>query len=198
MRRLLARFAFVLPAAFVFAATPLVARAQRGGGAPPFGGPRPEFTFDLTDGEPVSFYLERSRELELTPEQRTGLIDVRRRLRLQNALFMKQLDSLREVAGIDLTARRRVDQEDREAFQRFQTMAAPVIDSIRLNNDGARREIRALLDARQVAKGDSLAKATRDPRNRREGERGARRPPGAPNAFRLATGTSHAFRSIAW
>ena len=198
MRRLLARFASLLPAAILIAATPLVACAQRGGGAPPFGGPRPEFTFDLTDGEPVSFYLEWSRELEVTPEQRTGLIDVRRRLRLQNAPFMKQLDSLREVAGIDLTARRRVDQEDREAFQRFQTMAAPVIDSIRLNNDGARREIRALLDARQVAKGDSRARATRDPRNRREGERGGRRPPGAPNAFRSATGTSHAFRSIAW
>ena len=183
MRRLLALIA-ICPAivcAIAIAATPLVARAQRGGGAPPFGGPRPEFTFDLTDGEPVSFYLELSRELELTPGQRTGLIDVRRRLRLQNSPFMRQLDSLREVVGIDLNARRRVDEQNREAFRRFQQLAAPVIDSIRLNNDGARREIRTLLDARQIAKGDSLATAMRDPRNRREGQRDRRRPAGAPN-----------------
>jgi Spy/CpxP family protein refolding chaperone len=161
------------------------AHAQRGGGAPPYGGPRPEFSFDMSDGEPVSFYMEWSRVLELTPEQKTGLIDIRRRLRVRNAPFMRQLDSLREVAGIDLTARRRMTEEDREALRRFQLWAAPVIDSVRLNNDGARREIRALLDERQVARADSLNRASRDPRARRPDERGAapgRRPPVYPDA----------------
>jgi len=176
----------VVVIALLAIAVPFTARAQRGGGAPPFGGPRPEFAFDLSDGEPVSFYLEWSRELDLTPQQRRGLMEIRRRLRNQNAPFMEQLDSLREVAGIDLTSRRRVTEEDREAFRRFQLWAAPVIDSIRVNNDGARREIGVLLDARQMARGDSLARAMRDLRGQRRGD-SERRPRGEMQRFRSAT-----------
>lgn len=188
MRRLIAR-SFVLSIVAVAAAS-TVARAQRGGGAPPFGGPRPEFGFDLSDGEPVSFYLEWGRVLELTPDQKNGLIEIRRRLRLQNAPFMHQLDSLRELSGVDLGSRRRVNEDDREALRRFQLVAAPVMDSIKVNNDGARREIGALLDPRQAAKADSLAQAMRDPRNRRNAGRDERGPggrrPGGPNEQRAA------------
>ncbi|MCC6931514.1 MAG: hypothetical protein IT359_21170 [Gemmatimonadaceae bacterium] len=183
MRRLIAR-SFVL-SIIALAATSSVARAQRGGGAPPFGGPRPEFAFDLSDGEPVSFYLEWARVLELTPAQKSGLIEIRRRLRLQNAPFMHQLDSLRELSGVDLTSRRRVTEDDREAVRRFQLVAAPVMDSIKVNNDGARREIGVLLDARQAARADSVSKAMREARNRRD-ERGAGRRPGEPNEQRQA------------
>lgn len=183
MRRLIARSLFLSIIALV--ATSSVARAQRGGGAPPFGGPRREFAFDLSDGEPVSFYLEWARILELTPVQKDGLIEIRRRLRIQNAPFMQQLDSLRELSGVDLTSRRRVTEDDREALRRFQLLAAPVMDSIKVNNDGARREIGALLDTRQAAKADSLSQAMRDPRNRRPrggDERGMDgRRPGGPN-----------------
>jgi hypothetical protein len=156
--------------ALAFAAllgVPVAAAAQRGGGAPPFYGPRGAYSFELSDGEPVSFYLEWSRVLQLSEEQREGLIEVRRKLRVQNAPFMQQLDSLRERAGVNMSERGRLTEEDREALKRFNDWAAPVIDSIRLNNDGARREIRALLDARQMAKADSVQQAMRDPRTRR-------------------------------
>ncbi len=143
--------------------------AQRGAGAPPFDGPRGAFSFELSDGEPVSFYLEWSRVLELTEPQKTSLIDIRRRLRVQNAPFMQQLDSLRELAGIDMSTRGRISERDRESFQRFQQLAAPVIDSIRVNNDGARREIRGVLDARQAARADSVQAELRDMRGRRGG-----------------------------
>lgn len=141
--------------------------AQRGGGAPPFDGPRGAVSFELSDGEPVSFYLEWSRWLGLTEPQKTALIDIRRRLRLQNAPFMRQLDSLRELAGIDMTPRGRLTERDREAFQRFEQWSAPLIDSIRVNNEGARREIRAVLDARQWARADSVQAELRDVRGRR-------------------------------
>lgn len=153
--------------------------AQRGAGSPPFEGPRGAFSFELSDGEPVSFYLEWSRMLELTEPQKTSLIDIRRRLRLQNAPFMRQLDSLRELAGIDMATRGRLTERDRESFQRFEQLAAPVIDSIRVNNEGARREIRAVLDVRQVARADSVQAELREMRGRR-GARGER--PARPDA----------------
>jgi len=156
--------------------------AQRGGASPPFDGPRGAFSFELSDGEPVSFYLEWSRMLELTEPQKSALIEIRRRLRVQNAPFMQQLDSLRELAGIDMSTRGRLSERDRESFQRFQQWAAPVIDSIRVNDEGARREIRGVLDARQLARADSVQaelREQRDPRSRRG--RGEGRPdrPGA-------------------
>lgn len=166
---------------------PVVVAAQRGGGAPPFNGPRGAYSFELSDGEPVSFYLEWARVLQLSEEQREGLIEVRRKLRVQNAPFMRQLDSLRERAGVNMTERGRLTEEDREALKRFNDWAAPVIDSIRLNNDGARREIRALLDARQMAKGDSVQQAMRDPRTRRPDGRAGERRPGAPNELASPT-----------
>ena len=152
--------------------------AQRG--APPFDGPRGTLSFQLSDGEPVSFYLEWSRVLELSDSQKTALIEIRRKLRAQNAPFVHQLDSIRQYAGIDMTERGRLSEADREAFQRFEKWAAPVIDSIRVNNDGARREIRAVLSSPQLSRADSLAVEMRDPRVRRAGGQRARIPDGPP------------------
>lgn len=186
MRRVIA---LALAALFVI---PAAASAQRGGGAPPFNGPRGALSFELSDGEPVSFYLEWARVLQLSDEQRDGLIEIRRKLRVQNAPFMRQLDSLRESAGVNMVERARLTEEDREALKRFNEWAAPVMDSIRINNDGARREIRALLDERQMTRADSVQRSVRDPRNRRpDGRPGERRPgerrPGEPHALAVPT-----------
>lgn len=163
-----------------------VASAQRG--APPFEGPRGAFSFQLSDGEPVSFYLEWSRVLELSDSQKTSLIEIRRNLRAQNAPFVHQLDSIRQYAGIDMTERGRLTEADREAFRRFEKWAAPVIDSIRVNNDGARREIRVVLSSPQLARADSLAVEMRDPRIRRTGGQRAQVPDRpSPNESRRPT-----------
>lgn len=134
---------------------------------PPFEGPRGELSFELSDGEPVSFYLEWGRELELTVAQRQQLIEIRRRLRLVNAPFMHRLDSLREAAGVDLTPRRRLSDDDRAALRRFQQWSLPTVDTIRVNNEGARAEIRLVLDPGQLARGDSIAVASREGQRRR-------------------------------
>ena len=147
-----------------------VARAQRGS-APPFEGPRGALSFALSDGEPVSFYLEWAKELELSEEQRMRLIEVRRRLRVINAPFMRQLDSLRQYAGVDMQERGRLTERDTEALRRFREWSRPVTDSIRLNNEGAKADIRTILAERQMIKADSLQHAARDPRNRRPGQR---------------------------
>lgn len=177
----------IVPIVAALLVVPAAASAQRGGGAPPFSGPRGAYAFELSDGEPVSFYLEWSRVLQLSDEQKEGLIEIRRKLRVQNDPFMRQLDSLREAAGVSMMERPRLTEEDRQALQRFNLWAAPVMDSIRLNNDGARREIGALLEARQMARGDSLRQAMRDPRGRRPDGRPDGRPEGrrprAPNEF---------------
>lgn len=161
-RILLATLASLLPA---------VAAAQRGGGSPPFDGPRGAFAFALSDGEPVSFYLEWARVLELSEGQKSGLIEIRRKLRAQNAPFMRQLDSLREAAGVNMETRGRLGPRDEEALRRFREWSAPVTDSIRLNNDGARREIRALLGEARMLKADSLNREMQEQRRdrRREG-----------------------------
>lgn len=153
---------------------PASALAQRGGASPPFDGPRGAFAFELSDGEPVSFYLEWGRVLELSDPQKAGLIEIRRKLRLQNAPFMRQLDSLREAAGVNMETRGRLGPRDQEALRRFEVWAAPVTDSIRVNNDGARREIRALLAEPQLIKADSLNREMQEQRRGRRPEGRAR------------------------
>lgn len=160
----------VLPILVATLLLPAGVRAQRGG-APPFDGPRGALAFELSDGEPVSFYLEWSHELDVTDEQRSQLIEIRRKLRLLNAPFMRQLDSLRQYAGVELGERRRLTESDREALKRFEAWARPVTDSIRLNNDGARAEIRNVLLPLQLARADSINRANRELRGRRPGER---------------------------
>lgn len=154
-------------------AMPTVSGAQRSDG------PRGALSFSLSDGEPVSFYLEIARELELSDEQRSRLIETRRKLRVQNAPFMRQLDSLRQLAGVDMSERGQLSASDREALERFKKISAPVMDAIRLNNTGARQEIRLILDERQMVKADSMAKAVRETRTRRPEDRGL-----APSAHR--------------
>lgn len=136
-------------------AVPAPVTAQRGA-APPFDGPRGFYTFDLATGEPISFFLEVSRELGLTDRQKHNLMDIRRRLRVQNADHMVQLDSLRELAGIDLGDRNGIGRRDAEALERFNGWARPVIDSIRVNNDVARAEARSILDLDQRKRLDSI------------------------------------------
>ena len=139
------------------------------------GGGRGMYTFELSDGEPISYFLEHSRELELTDNQRQQLIDVRRRLRVQNAPYMRQLDSLRNLLGISLAPRPRISGEDRDALQRFQLQSQPVVDSIRVNNQAAQQEARTFLDDRQRVRLDSLAKTDQEFGQGRG--RGGRRPP---------------------
>lgn len=148
-----------------------VANAQRGA-APAFEGPRGHMTLDLSDGEPVSAYIEAGRALDLTDVQKHRLMEIRRLLRVQNKPYMARLDSLRELAGIDLGDRERLRRRDEEALQRFNTWARPFIDSIRVNNDVARAEARALLTVDQRRRFDSIVVAARDAR-----PRPARRPP---------------------
>ncbi|MEO7965724.1 MAG: hypothetical protein ABIT38_17580 [Gemmatimonadaceae bacterium] len=163
MRKPLSIYSSVLVA--LLAALASQARAQRG--SPPFEGPRGALSFQLSDGEPVSFYLEWARELEVTDDQRVQLIEVRRKLRVANAPFMKQLDSLRQASGLEMNESRRVSEKDAEALKRFNEWARPVTDSIRVNNDGARSDIRTILQPLQLARADSLFKANRDVRGRR-------------------------------
>jgi hypothetical protein len=157
-------------AAALLAGAPFVVAAQRGGD-PSFEGPRGAFSFQLSDGEPISFFLEWSRVLELSDAQREKMMDIRRHLRLQNAAYVKQLDSLRELAGIDMMERGRLTQKDREAFERFARWSKPVADSIRVNNDAARAEAMALLAETQRVRVDSIVVAVRE-----RGDRGRGRP----------------------
>ena len=167
---------------------PVAVAAQRGGGAAaPFEGPRGFYTFDLSDGEPISFFLEVSRELGLRDAQKDRLMDIRRRLRSQNAPYMDKLDSLRELAGIDLGDRGGISQRDADALRRFNQWARPVVDSIRQNNDVARAEARALLDIDQRTRLDSIAAA--DQRRGRRPARGRRPPAGALHAPPPVAGT---------
>jgi hypothetical protein len=163
----------------------ILALAARGGQAqrrdPSFDGPRGAFSFQLSDGEPISFFLEWSRVLELTDSQRERLMEIRRRLRTQNAPHVKQLDSLRELAGVDLTERGRITDEDREALARFERWSKSVTDSIRVNNDAARLEARSLLSDQQWQRADSLVAAVRAGGGRRRPPPPARSPV-APNA----------------
>jgi hypothetical protein len=125
----------------------------------------------MSDGEPISFVLEHSQELDLVDSQRTALINLRRRLRSANAPFMRQLDSLRESLGLSLEPRDRgLTLEDRNKLQRFEQLSQPISDSIRVNNDAAILQARAFLDSAQVVRLDSLVVSER-------GTIGGRRPP---------------------
>jgi hypothetical protein len=84
---------------------------------------------------------------------------------------MKQLDSLRESMGISLEPRPRgLTEEDRTKLQRFQKIAQPITDSIKVNNEAANIQARGLLDSAQVVRLDSLVV-------RERGTIGGRRPP---------------------
>ena len=125
----------------------------------------------MSDGEPVSFVLEHAQLLDLTEEQRAGLIAIRRKLRTANQPYMRQLDSLREVMSINLEPQPRgLTDEDRKKLQRFEQISQPITDSIKVNNDAANWQARGLLDSVQVVRLDSIVV-------RERGNIGGRRPP---------------------
>ena len=127
----------------------------------------------MSDGEPISFILEHAQMLDLVDSQRIGLMSIRRRLRAANDPYMRQLDSLREFLGLSLEPRPRgLSEDDRKQLQKFQQMSQQITDSIRINNDAARVQARALLDSAQVVRLDSLVV-------RERGTIGGRRPPTA-------------------
>src|SRR6185436_7865589 len=88
-------------------------------------------TFGLSDGEPISTFIEHTRALGLSDEQVRTLMDIRRRLRRANAPFVQQMDSLRDVVGLPRETVGRMMQPDMEALQRFQRLSQPMVDSIR-------------------------------------------------------------------
>lgn len=125
----------------------------------------------MSDGEPISFILEHAQVLDLVDSQRVGLMSIRRKLRAANDPYMKQLDSLREFLGLSLEPRPRgLNDDDRKQLQKFEQMSQPITDSIRINNDAARMQARAMLDSVQVVRLDSLVV-------RERGTIGGRRPP---------------------
>jgi hypothetical protein len=118
------------------------------------GGP---YSFDLSDGEPISWFLEWSQPLKLTPEQKTSLISIRRRLRGDNDRFMERLDSVATAVGLTLGERNaRMTADEREALARFNKLTQPTRDSIRANNTLARAEALTLLTSAQTARLDSI------------------------------------------
>ena len=146
----------------LLALVPGFAVAQ-GVGPPPPGGPRGYYMVDLSDGEPISGFIEASRRLGLSEAQKKRLMDIRRALRDQNRPHMVRLDSLRALAGLELGATDRIRRRDREALERFTAWSRPVVDSIRVNNDVARSEARGVLTIVQRQRFDSLAAAARTP-----------------------------------
>ena len=119
---------------------------------------RPMGAVVINDGEPISFVLENAQVIDLREDQRTTLMAIRRRLRAENGPHMKQLDSLREMLGIDMEARPRgMSDEDRKKYERFEALSQPITDSIKVNNDAAKLQARDVLDSAQVAKLDSIA-----------------------------------------
>jgi hypothetical protein len=116
----------------------------------------------ISEGEPVSFILEYASQLKLTEEQRSALMQLRRRLRAANAPFLRQLDSLRDLTGVPVEPTR-LTGRDLEAIERFQRLAQPIVDSLRARNEVARSEARTLLLPEQLARLDSIATALRRP-----------------------------------
>ncbi len=134
------------------------------------------YSFQLSDGEPISFFLEYSRELELSDSQKVSLMNIRRRLREQDAPFMQQMDSLRNAMGISLDPTPRLTNDKMEQLRRFQAASKPMADSLKVYNDAARDEARRLLLPDQLVRLDSLAKEAARGRAGRDG----RPPSGAP------------------
>jgi hypothetical protein len=132
-------------------------------------------TFGLSDGEPISTFIEHTRALGLSDEQVATLMDIRRRLRRANAPFVQQMDSLRDAVGLPRETIGRMMPPDVDALQRFQRLSQPMVDSIRINNQAAQAEARDVLVERQRVLLDSLVVAERDS-SRGRGRRG--RPPG--------------------
>jgi hypothetical protein len=165
MRRFFLASALLAVTSFPAQGQAMGTRAGRGG-----------ITFELSDGEPISFFLEHSKDLELTDSQRASLIEIRRRLRATNAPFMRQLDSLRELVGLSMETRARLQPGDEEKLARLRRISQPVVDSMRANNQVAQQEARLLLEERQLVKLDSVATAQREGRDG-PGRRGSRPPP---------------------
>lgn len=132
--------------------------------------------YELSDGEPISYFIEYSRLLELSEEQKMALMEIRRRLRAQTAPFMRQIDSLREQLGVSLDPGRRTRDDDARARERLAQLSQPFVDSVRVRNDAARLQARGLLDERQRLRLDSLMTSGRADSLGRQGRRG--RPPG--------------------
>ena len=132
----------------------------------PSGFVRGQYTFDLSDGEPISWFLEYSEQLKLKPEQKTSLIAIRRRLRGENERFMTRLDSAAVASGLTLGEVSRMTPDDRLALERFNKITAPTRDSIRANNDVARAEALTLLTSVQQTRLDSLVLELRRDRGR--------------------------------
>jgi hypothetical protein len=123
----------------------------------------------MVDNEPISFVLEHASLLDLTDRQRTALMDLRRVLRRTNAPYQERLDSLRELVGLGMPPVRAGD-EDRSKRERLDSLAKPVTDTIRINNDAAALRVRGLLDSAQVVRLDSIVEARR---GRGSGRRGS-------------------------
>lgn len=126
-------------------------RAQQRTGSPPV-------FFALSDGEPISYYLEIAREIQLSEQQRVRLIEIRRLLRLQNSRFMRRLETLRDLAGIDVSDKRKFTEKDAIAIQRFNAWSLVTRDSIRQNNEIAHRETYQVLTISQRQRADSIAR----------------------------------------
>lgn len=128
---------------------------------PAFEGPRGAFELELSMGEPVSFFLEWSRELELNEPQRLKLMAIRRRLRTQNSGFNARLDSIASAIGVSFGERGRMSEKQRAAIAAFNKLAAPTLDSIRANNDVAKNEVDQVLESFQLVRADSIKTASR-------------------------------------
>jgi hypothetical protein len=139
------------------AATPSYVSAQSTGAVvQPLGHNPGGYSFDLSDGEPISWFLEYSEPLKLTPDQKTSLIAIRRRLRGENERFMTRLDSVATAVGLTLGDRPRMTADERLALERFNRITQPTRDSIRANNTLARTEALTLLNSAQQTRLDSL------------------------------------------
>lgn len=122
----------------------------------PLGNNTGGYTFDLSDGEPISWFLENSQPLRLTADQKTSLIGIRRRLRSENERFMTRLDSVATAVGLTLGERPRMTADERLALERFNKITQPTRDSIRANNALARAEALTLLTGGQQSRLDSI------------------------------------------
>jgi hypothetical protein len=160
-------------AVVVAALLPATGQGQ-GADARPLGFVTTPHSFELSDGEPISWFLEFSQPLKLTSDQKTTLINIRRRLRSENERHMERMDSIAKSVGLHIGERTRLDEDDRRALERFNEATQPTRDSIKVNNDLARAEVLTVLTAAQNKLLDSLMVELR--RGRRDVRR--RGPPG--------------------